>query len=289
MPLLQQELRNSDSEIRLAAAIAIAHIQPESQGLAEILLAGLRSPDRELSDKANQSLDKLGSELKSILPQLREGLKRNSFRSISARLLERILAESTEAIPYLVDLLKERKGPGYYAPRALAAAGSEAISPIVELLEHRDAFVRARAIKTIGLMGGQAVSMVPTLVAKLSTGSVSERVAAAGALGNIGPAGAAQAVPALRTVVKDRDLAIRREAIEALGELKEHAEPAIRELCEILKERPAMRITWRIVRTLRSVGEAAVPALLQCLRSGDEEVRRLTARELSDLGEVVED
>ena len=119
--------------------------------------------------------------------------------------------------------------------------------------------------------------MVPRLVEKLNTGSVLERVAAAEALGNIGPAGASLAVPALKAVVKDRDLAIRLAAIDALGKMKEKAESAIPDLCNILDEAVATQIKWRVLLALKNIGVAAVPTLLQSLRNADERVRMSAA------------
>ena len=288
LPLLRQYIQNPDPMVQLAAAIAIANIQPESPGLGPILFAGLSQPRRDISDKVVKALEKMGKTLKSILPQLIEGLKHDSIRGLTANLLSRILAEATQAIPYLVDLLKIRKSDvGYYVPAVLAGAGSKALPALTKLMEHEQAFVRARAIKTIGLIGCPAVCMLPRLIEKLNTGSVLERVAAAGALGNIGPSGAGVAVPALKALIKDRDIAIRLEAIDALGKLKGDAKSAIPNLCGLLNEPLAMQIKWRALRTLSNIGVAAVPTLLQSLRNSDEQVRALAAKELSDFGDVI--
>ena len=226
--------------------------------------------------------------MKSILPQLIEGLKHDSLRGMTANLLSMILGEAAQAIPSMIALLKTRTSNlGYYVPAALACAGPKAIQPLAELLDHKETFIRARAIKTIGLIGAPAVNMVPRLVEKLNTGCVLERVAAAEALGNIGTAGASLAVPALKAVVKDRDIAVRREAIDALGKMKEKAESAIPDLCNILDEAVATQIKWRVLLALKSIGVAAVPTLLQSLRNADEQVRMLAARELSECGKLV--
>jgi HEAT repeat protein len=230
----------------------------------------------------------MGKELKSILPQLIDGLKHDSLRGISVNLLSTILAEATQAVPHLIDLLKTRNGNlGCYVPAALASAGSKAIPPLAKLMEHEEIFVRARAIKTIGLIGGPASSMVPRLIQKLNTGSILERVAAAGALGNIGPTGASVAVPALKAAVRDRDIALRCAAIEALGKLKGQAESAISDLCDFLNESLARQIKWRALTALKNIGVAGVPRLLQALKNADEEVRRFAAGQLSEFGKVI--
>jgi HEAT repeat protein len=288
LPLLRKELQSLEPEVRLAAAIAIARIQPESLGLGPILFAGLSHSNQEISEKAVRALGKMGMELKSMIPQLIEGLKHESTQEISVKSLGKIGAEATQAVPCLVDLLQNRsRSLGCCVPVALAGVGSKALPPLTKLIEHEETFVRARAIKTIGLIGALAVNMVPRLVEKLNTGTVLERVAAAEALGNIGPAGANLAVPALRAVVKVRDLAIRREAIDALGKMKEKAESAIPELCSILDEAVATQIKWRLLLALKNIGVAAVPTLLQSLRNADEWVRTLAARELSECGKLV--
>ena len=289
LPVLRQELQNSDPEVQLGAAIAIAHIDPEGQNLAKILFAGLNHPNSDISQRADAALVNPKVGLKSIVPQLVDGLKHNSFPQMSAKLFDRIFAEATQTVPvsFLIDWLKSRDRTGSYVLKWLAAAGSKAIPPLVELLKHKDSFVRARAIETVGLMGYQAANMVPRLVEKLNTGAVLERVAAAEALGNIGPAGASLAVPALRAVVKDRDLAIRLEAIKALGKMMEKAEPAIPELCNILNEAVATQIKWRVLTVFTNIGVTAVPQLVRSLGNADGWVRALAVRELSKFGNLV--
>lgn len=282
VPALQRALEHPDSSVKLAAAIALATIQPDNGELAPILFAGLTHPDRVLHHSAKHTLWGLDHDCKRLLPRVIDGLMDPSTRRISAILLRRMGAEAAPAIPNLVVLLKTRI-PGEDLNRnevlqAFAGIGPLAIQPLLELLEHEEVFVRTGAMKALGLMGCRACSVVPQLIDKLRTGCPSERIVAIGALGNIGPSAAPAAVPALRAVIQDRDLAVRCRAIEALEEMKKQAESAIPDLCEAIKE-PSLStvIKWRALWTLKCIGPAAAPALAQALDGADAHLRAVAA------------
>ena len=224
----------------------------------------------------------LDHDCKCLLPRVIDGLMDPSTRQVSAILLGRMGPAAAPAIPNLVVLLKTRVSGedwnGNGVLQALASIGPLAIRPLLELLEHEEVFVRTGAMKALGLMGCRACSVVPRLIDKLRTGCPAERIVAVAALGNIGPSAAPAAVPVLRAVIKDRDLAVRCRAIEALEEMKEQAESAIPDLCEAIKE-PSLStvIKWRALWALKCIGPSAAPALARALDGADAHLRAIAA------------
>jgi HEAT repeat protein len=188
-------------------------------------------------------------------------------------------ASAAPAIPNLLVLLKTRI-PGEKLDRdeilrVFGSIGPLAIRPLLELLEHEEVFVRTGAMKALGLMGCRACSVVPQLIDKLRTGCPSERIVAIEALGDIGPSAASAAVPILRAVLKDRDLAVRFWAIVALDKMKEQAESAISDLCKIIKESSQSQvIKWQALLALKSIGPAAAA---QALDGADAHLQALVA------------
>jgi HEAT repeat protein len=283
VPALQQALENPAPSVKLAAAIALAKIEPENGELAPILFSGLTHPDRDLHCGAKRALwFDLNQDCQCLLPRVVDGLMDPSARQISAILLRRMGAAAAPAIPNLIVLLKTRS-PGedldrHNVQQALASIGPLAIQPLLELLEHEEVFVRTGAMKTLGLMGRQACFVVPRLIDKLSRGCPSERIVAIQALGNIGPCAAAATVPVLRAVIQDRDLAVRCNAIDALGKMKEQAKSAIPDLCNAIKEASLSTIIkWRAISALKCIGPVAAPALTEALDIADAPLQAIAA------------
>jgi HEAT repeat protein len=285
VPDLQQALEHPDSAVKLAAAIALAKIQPENEELAPILFAGVTHPDHDLRCDARHALEDLNHDCQSLLPRVIDGLMDPATRQISAILLRRMGAAAAPAIPNLTILLKTRspdeESDRHTVMQAFASIGPSAIQPLLELLEHEEVFVRTGAMKTLGLMGCPACSVVPRLIGKLSTSCPSERIVATEALGNIGSCAAASIVPALRAVIQDRDLAVRCNAIDAIGKMKEQAESAIPDLCNAIRE-PSLStlIKLRAMWALKCIGPVAAPALIAALDSSDAPFRAVASEYL---------
>lgn len=225
---LRSNLRHPDSSVQLAAAIALAHIQPNGHGLLPILFAGLEHPDPELRNFAWRTLrmvncEELQAELTNFLPELIDGLQHPAKRTVSAWLLSQLGPGAAAAVPGFMALLSTRDLRDHllrrFVPKALARIGPMAIPPLVQLMEHREAYVRIRAMKALGETGGRAVSAAPQLVERLTKGNPVERMVAARALGEIGPVAASLALPALKALIEDRDLAIRNATVAAIGRM----------------------------------------------------------------------
>jgi len=148
---------------------------------------------------------------------------------------------------------------------AAAANGLEnlselAVDPVFEVVNHKSADVRVRAIEVLGrLRHGGACDR---LIRGLTDTVVSVKIASAQALGQIGDS---RAAVALIGALKDRDPVVRATAAEALGKLRDFT--ATMPLLNLLgEENDLVRIN--ALRALGRIGNpAAIPFLEPALDS----------------------
>jgi HEAT repeat protein len=154
------------------------------------------------------------------------------------------------------------------AARSLAETGSDgrtAVPALARALKDPDLFVRRFAAQALGALGPDARPAVPALRAALNDPRREVQEAAVSSLGKVGGPG----VAVLTAVVKDPNAnpALRRRAVETLGEVGPAARSAIPVLTPVLKggqgrKRPALDGDLRV--------EAAT-ALGLIARPGDRE------------------
>ena len=120
---------------------------------------------------------------------------------------------------------------------AAAQKPSKKIQEMIERLDSSEASERASAARSLGSRKEYALAAVPKLIELLQTDENDVRVAAAEALGDIGPKGAKTAVPALmKSAKEDKWPKVRSASLSALGEMREAGKPAIPLLREALKD-----------------------------------------------------
>ena len=114
----------------------------------------------------------------------------------------------------------------------------EAVPVVAALLDSGNAPTRKAAVSGLGRMGSTAVSAAPQLAGVLQSDRDPEmRVAAAEALGRIGPKCATTAVPALAKAAKDDKWPkVRSTSLTALGEMGPAAKEAVPVLRAALKD-----------------------------------------------------
>jgi HEAT repeat protein len=117
-----------------------------------------------------------------------------------------------------------------------------------------------------------------------NTGTPPERVLAIEALSSVGPE-PASALSVLRRLLRDRDLAVRTAAIDALQAMRQDAEPAIGDLAAMLDERSvSVLVKYRAIGALREIGPGSIPTLIQALAHPDGEIRACAAGALGNIG-----
>jgi HEAT repeat protein len=250
VPALVQALKEDDVELRRLVIAALGQIGPDAGEAAPALRAFL-DPNKEPNSggEATQALALIG---KPALPVLLEALKdpNPQVRQQAFFALGQIGPASAET---LVEAFKDPKPDVRLQAMQLLAAFGVTDRPVVqavaELLKDRDATVRQQALATlenlpadprdvapvllrlqtdpdaaISRTAGERLArygaaVVPSLVEGLKNEEAAVRVAAAQALGKLGPA-ARDAVPALTEAEKDEKTEVQQAAKAALERIK---------------------------------------------------------------------
>lgn len=167
---------------------------------------------------------------------------------------------------------------------ALAAVGpnsADAAAGLARSLSDADWVVRRQAGAAFGTV--DASQVLPDLRAQLRSTNVPTRIAAAVAVGKIGP-GAADAMPELLDALKSADWKLRGTAARAIGAIGVAAgQPGIEALATALRDRD-WGVAEPVVEALARMGEGAVPVLVAALSDDAVPVRWGAARALERIG-----
>ncbi|MBI4612068.1 MAG: HEAT repeat domain-containing protein [Planctomycetes bacterium] len=219
---------------------------------------------------------------KAVMPVLMEELApANDFdnRQWAAENLAVIAGPEDEAaIPVLVAALLENAWQlKSGAIRALAKIGPAAAAALAR--ELKNPTNRFTALEGLGGMGEAAV---PAITSVLTDRDVEVRLAALAALQKLGPKAAA-AIPALEKAIRDSDSRVRSEAFSALAAI---GEPAVGELVKALADK-SDSVRGEAVMTLQRIGSGAkeaLPALVKCLKDENDNVCSLAANAIAEIG-----
>ena len=164
-----------------------------------------------------------------------------------------------------------------------------AVGPLTQALKDEHFLVRRRAAQALRSLGPRAQPAVGALSECLRDDDSTTALVAAVALAAIGP-GARAAIPALNAALTDRksDIRLVCASVVALHKLDAPAadqKRAVQVLITSLKDRE--RLAHYAAETLGEIGpkaRAAVPALVETLRTGDKWLRRDAAEALGKIG-----
>jgi HEAT repeat protein len=253
LPQLLEALKDQDDRVAAALIRAISVMGKEAATAIPVLVDIVRDGgDSQARSSAAHALMPFGREAKDAVPGLLEMLKAGRHNRSTAAMALAKIATPAEAVPALLEVFvepsREYEPYDHSVAEALIQFGPEAIGPVAELLRHKRAEVRVRAINVLVRFGKQAQATVPLLmdlmddkdedtalraaeavwsidrrpevlphfVRGLKAKTASNRMSAARNLGNMG-ADAKPAVPELVAACKDRDSSVRREAYRALS------------------------------------------------------------------------
>lgn len=152
-------------------------------------------------------------------------------------------------------------------------AGLETL--LAALTQGQDRGLQEGAARALGRLGGQGV---PALAALLRSGDSEARW---GALWALRMVGTKEAIEVLLTALHDQDRWIRAGAVAALGEMR--AATAAVSLADLLSDRDSF-VADRAAEALARLGESAVNALVDALRSGPYSARLRAAKALAAIG-----
>lgn len=151
-----------------------------------------------------------------------------------------------------------------------------AVPGLLDALTDDDRRIRVAAAKALGEIG-DPTAVAPLLHILIDDSDSDLRWAATGALGRIGQV----ALPGLLAALRDDNWKVRRSAAEALWSM---AEPqAVPALLEALADRNDV-VRQAVGGALESLGESAVPALIEMLRTGDRQASQAAADLLNRIG-----
>jgi HEAT repeat protein len=276
-------LSDADKNVRSAAVMSLACMGPPA---TDALLRALNDPAADVRWSAVRALKfrrESGSwaPVDALLPALTRTLKDKDdlVRCASVEALGQL---GKAATPLLIDALKSNDASmRLAAARAFSETESvrrSAIRPLVDALEDQNEEVRLFAAKALARIGPKAAEAVPALVELLrhqpepgvdqydDLFPVIEV-----ALSRMGAA----AVPGLVGCLRDRNVAVRLCAADALGRIGPVAEAAVPHLVSRLRDRESM-VRASAARALGSIGpqtEAVLTALLARLKDADRNVR----------------
>jgi len=285
-PPLRRALADPREEVAAAAARALGFSAKDEEATATALLAALADHREVVRWAAAEALDRLPPRPDWFGP-LQPALESTDsyVRSFAVWTIRRLASDNRAAAHELVRLVEEADDAAATSlgqtARALGPALDAALARPLDELVSGDARARARAARTLGLVGARAA--VPALTRGLADPEPAVRAQAALALASIGEAGAA--VPALRVTLRDRDAWVREESARALGMLAAPDADLAGDLITALADAtPGVRR-----QAARALGRVAQPtprvldALGRCERDGEELVRNEARRALDRL------
>ena len=193
----------------------------ETPTITQTLRKSLRDPSSDIRIASIRSIAAI--EDRESLGSLRKRLSEETDQSVRKELVVALGKFKDKAsLPLLTSALRDPKTTDAVRDAALEAVaaigGDAAIQALVELLARTD-LPSDRQVRVIAALGNaKSKPALPTLLKKLADRAADVRASAAEAVGKIGETKGvvAKVVPLL----KDKDLAVRKAAINTLGELK---------------------------------------------------------------------
>ena len=239
LPALLEALReDSDDGVRQTAAVALGRIAKNARSAVVPLTAALKDKHPGTRAAAAESLGQFGREANDATEELVVCLLDKSndrfVRSYAAISLGRIKGDPDTVVPALVKVLGEDlhmelrdtliESLGQYGGRA-----AEATPLLIKFAKEPTANTRRKAVVTLGRIGREASSAVPTLC-ELLKAKESDKVLLSAVIRTLGAFGkeARDAVPDLVEKCKgDVLLEVRLAAIEELGNIGPDAKLAV--------------------------------------------------------------
>jgi WD40 repeat protein len=253
-----------------------------------------RLSNREMRDDAIRELGRYGvdgrsavSPLLTLMPEV----DRDTRRLILASLVK-LGPPPPEDVALLAPLLKpsapdEARG---YALDMLAALGppAKALLPqLADMILDPSRTLRSKALRVVAGIGPEARPVVyDGLIEGLRDSLRDVSDAAAAALANMGPP-TPKMVPELKKLLRERQIPVRRYALDTLAKLGTDASDAAPALIERMKEEPHPSICVVVIKTLLKVQgnrKMAVAALSRALKEGPSEVSVEAIKGLAELG-----
>lgn len=208
------------AEVRWTAAEILGKIGPDAERAGSALLAALEDPDPHVRAIAAASLAKVGVPADEAVPALTRMLETDQ-KVVAGRALSEYRGAAKSALPALVAVLIDKSLDSetrWNAARTLGKLGPdgvEAIPVLVDSLKDDAATVREHAAEALGDIGPAAADTVPALVAVLDDPATRVRRDAVRSLGQIGEA-SRPTIADMKKLLKDPEEIVREAAKNAI-------------------------------------------------------------------------
>ncbi|WP_020468220.1 HEAT repeat domain-containing protein [Zavarzinella formosa] len=283
-PALAKMLGDKDRTVAIAAAEALAQIDPKQEAAVPVLIEAVKSADIEKRHAAINAIGQFGKAARPALPVLIEALKEPAIRGTAAYALARLGPDAAEAVDPLIRMLTTREGPA--AANALAAIGPKAVSAVPALIKLLDRESTIHwAAPALGKLGDAKI-VVPIILKKLD--SDDQRLAALHALSSMPGLNPEIVLPELLKRTNDTDPECRTAVIHALGTMK--SPKTVPALLKALDD-PETEVRLAAVGVIGQAGQdaaPAVPVLINFLKGKDDFLRHAAANALGRLGATAE-
>lgn len=275
LPLLKERLKSQDPHHRRMAAVLLVRIGPLDTSLAALVRPLLADRDHFVRRAAIEALSTVGPAAEAAVKDL------EAVATSDAMQLLRVLARAA---------LIRVDGASDERVRALAAMLEPTVKwrdPSDKEFDPETHLAPRFAAMHLRKLKGKAGVAVPELVAALKNADSGVRVNAAAALGPVGAFNTPQSIASLIDILEnDRDRDARIAAAGALGEIGPKAKAAIPALRSALKG-DGKAGWWVAADALGKIGSAeVVPALMEGLASPDEGIRGASIKSLGSLGDI---
>lgn len=225
IPALTAALKDTDSQVRSSAAMALGNIPGDMRVTVPALIDALQDKDESVRANAMRSLGTIGQSPELAVPALVGGLKREADGSAKDSAKEALIKfgpSAKPAVPALIALLNENDlDLDVSVAPVLGAIGPEAQDAepaLLAILRGSNDQARLEAADALGKIGRDQAEAVAVTTLILEAEDWRDRMRAAGVLSDLGPA-AATSVPALTKALNDEDADVRWAAAESLAQI----------------------------------------------------------------------
>lgn len=229
LPTLIVTLQDEIVYVRRSSAYALGKLGAGSAEARTALIRALEDPDYGVQQSVISALAGFGEavipELMAVWdrfyidPQDEFGFDTTAQAAASAA----IVRMGAPAVPYVLDALKDALNRADFAQAALARFGSNAVSAtplLVDALDHQEERVRVAAAIALGSIGPPSADLaVPALMRALGDPATDVAVAAARAIAKLGEK-SGEAIPALERAAQSPDPLLREAARLALLKIR---------------------------------------------------------------------
>lgn len=226
--VLVKGLKDPSASVRSQVAATLAGLESEGMAKHWNVLQGIAAQKTEdplvrlevISAFARKK-ELTPNEVRLLLPIAKDETEEESVRTAAISALGRSGKLAAEVAPTLLACLN---GPSPMLAQAAALALGElgdARAPLVQSLVEASNRANIGAIRALGKLGAKDREVIlPTLIEKLQSSDERIRVAAVGAITQMGAAGSGATAALAETAANDNSEAVRRLATEALKRLK---------------------------------------------------------------------